>query len=259
MRGGWPGILQRVSLFSPEDRDRLRQRVLQMADDDARVVAGAEVGSLAAGPGDRWSDLDLTFAVADGFTVAEVLEDWTNVLSAEVGAVQLFDLLVGATVYRVFLIPGCLQFDLSLSPAAQFGAMGPRFRLLFGEAVEKAFPTPPDAGQIFGLAVHHALRARFCVERGRLWQAEHWLSGLRDEALNLACLRRGLPARNGRGYDELPADVLSSFEGALATSLAPEELLRALAVAIDGLLREAGEARELAARVAPELRKLALG
>ncbi len=141
-----------MSLFSQEDRDRLRSRVLQMADQDARVVA--------------------------------------------------------------------------------------------------------DAGQLFGLAVHHALRARFCVERGRLWQAEHWLSGLRDEALNLACLRRGLPARNGRGYDELPAEVLGAFEGALATSLAQEELLRALAVAIDGLLREAGE---LAARVAPEMRKLTLG
>ena len=48
-------------MFSTQDRDRIRERVLQLAASDARVVAGAVVGSLAHGGGDRWSDLDLTF------------------------------------------------------------------------------------------------------------------------------------------------------------------------------------------------------
>ena len=52
-------------MFSIDDRNRIRDRVLQLADSDARVVAGAVVGSLALTEGDRWSDLDLTFAVAD--------------------------------------------------------------------------------------------------------------------------------------------------------------------------------------------------
>lgn len=41
-------------------------------------MAGAVVGSLALSDGDRWSDLDLTFAVDDNFSMYDVLEDWTR-------------------------------------------------------------------------------------------------------------------------------------------------------------------------------------
>ena len=53
-------------MFSVDDRDRVHDRVLEIAATDPRVVAAAVVGGLADGGGDRWSDLDLTFAVADG-------------------------------------------------------------------------------------------------------------------------------------------------------------------------------------------------
>src|SRR5438128_2421843 len=148
-------------MFSICYRDRVRDRVLQLAASDARVVAGAVVGSLALGEGDRWSDLDLTFAVADGISIFEVLEDWTRTLCEEFDAAQLFDLPSGASIYRVFLLPGCLQFDLSFTPASEFGATSARFKLLFGSAVSKPYMQPPSARELFGYAVHHALRARF--------------------------------------------------------------------------------------------------
>jgi hypothetical protein len=243
-------------MFSTQDRDRIRERVLQLAASDARVVAGAVVGSLAHGGGDRWSDLDLTFAVADDQSLLDMLEGWTRILAAEFDAAQLFDVQSGASTYRVFLLPGCLQFDLSFTPASKFGASGPRFELLFGSAVEKPFPQPPSAHELFGYAVHHALRARFCIERGRYWLAEYWVSATRDYALTLACLRRGLPTTYGRGFDQLPPDVLHPLRGALVASLERDELLRALGCAIEGLLREGDQAPELAAKVAPQLRSL---
>jgi hypothetical protein len=240
-------------MFSVEERDRARDRVLEMASSDARVVAGAVVGSLALGEGDRWSDLDLTFAVADGVPVAEVLDDWTHSLAVELDAVQLFDLPSGASIYRVFLLPGCLQCDLSFTPEAEFAARSPKFQLLFGDAVERPFPPPPSAHELFGYAVHHALRARFCVERGRYWQAEYWVSGVRDYALSLACLHRGLAAREARGFDDLPADVREAFDDSLVRSLEQDELLRALASAVEGLLREASD---VPANVEAQLREL---
>jgi hypothetical protein len=246
-------------MFTVDDRNRVRDRVLALAASDPRVVAGAVVGSLALHEGDRWSDLDLTFAVANDASVADVLNDWTQTIIDEYDAVMLFDLPAGPSIYRVFMLPGCLQFDLSFTPAAAFGATSPKFRLLFGEAVTKPYMPAPSPHELFGYAVHHALRARFCIERGRVWQAEYWLSGVRDYALHLACLRRDLPARNGRGFDDLPADALAAFAGALARSLDPAELLRALEVAITGLLREAAQAPEIAdmaAQVEPELREL---
>jgi hypothetical protein len=244
------------AMFSVRDRDRLRDRVLALAASDDRVVAGAVVGSLAQGEGDRWSDLDLTFAVRDSAPLSDVLEDWTRNLVVEFDAAHLFDLPSGASIYRVFLFPGCLQFDLSFTPASEFGAIGPKFRLLFGGSVEKPHLGPPSAQELFGYAVHHALRARFCIERGRYWQAEYWISGVRDYALSLACRRRGLSARFGRGIDDLPDDVRGVFARALVRAIEREELLRALGSAVEGLLGEVGEVRELAAKVERDLRQL---
>jgi hypothetical protein len=246
-------------MFRVDDRNRVRDRVLALASSDPRVVAGAVVGSLALHDGDRWSDLDLTFAVVDSVPVSEVLGDWTRTIEDELDAIMLFDLPAGASIYRVFMLPGCLQFDLSFTPAAAFGATGPQFRLLFGDAISKPYISPPSPHELFGYAVHHALRARFCLERGRVWQAEYWLSEIRDYGLHLACLRRGLPARNGRGFDDLPEAALGSFRDALARSLEPEELLRALGVAIKSLIREAAQMHELVElvrKVEPQLDEL---
>lgn len=240
-------------MFTVEQRDRARDHVLEMARADARVVAAAAIGASAEGGGDRWSDLDLTFGLADGVSIQEVLDDWTGRLTEDLVAVHLFDLTFLSSVYRVFLLPGCLQVDLSFTPSAEFGALGPRFSLLFGTAVERDRPRPAPARHHLGLAVHHAVRARLSVERGRLWQAEHWIGQLRDHALALACDGRGLEAGNGREYDQLPAEVLDRFADTLVRAVERQELLRALGAAIDALLREAGE---LAAPVAPRLRDL---
>jgi hypothetical protein len=170
--------------------------------------------------------------------------------------VHLFDLPVGSTIYRVFLLPGLLQVDLSFTPASKFGARGPKFVLLFGDTVERPHTLPPSAHELFGWAAHDAVRARFCLERGRLWQAVYLIGEARNGALALACLRRGLEARYGRGLHELPAEAAASFEETLVRSLEAEELFRALSSVVDALLREAGDAQDLAAQLEPELRAL---
>jgi hypothetical protein len=243
-----------MPVFSVQDRQRVHDRVLELAAEDERVVAGAVVGSLAE-DGDRWSDLDLTFAVADGFPLVEVLSDWTRRLDAELAAVRLFDLPQGASIYRVFLLPGCLQVDLFFTPASSFGARGPRFRLLFGRAADTPHTQPAEPEELFGYAVHDALRARFSIERGRLWQAEYWVSGVRDYALSLACRSRRLRAHEARGFDDL-ADVRARFLAAVVSSVERDELLRALGVAVAGLLSVTDDVREVVARAEPELRAL---
>jgi hypothetical protein len=241
-------------VFTVEQRDALRRRVLRLAEGDERVVAGALVGSLAVDGADRFSDLDLTFGVAASVPVADVLDDWTRTFVDELDAVHLVDLERGPTIYRVLLLPDALQFDLSMTPAAQFRPTGPRFRLLFGEtaASEGATPsvsgglfiaTPPVAGPIFGWGVIYALHARACIERGRVWQAEHYVGAVRDHALSLACLLRGLPAVQARSYDDLPAESLARFEAAHVGAVDPAALRSALAASVGALLREGAEAR----------------
>jgi hypothetical protein len=241
-------------VFTVEQRDALREHVLRLAEEDERVVAGAIVGSLAVDEGDRFSDLDLTFAIADRVPVAEVLDYWTRTLIDEREAVHLVDLERSPTIYRVFLLPDALQFDLSLTPAARFRPAGPRFRLLFGEiAAEPEVPTPPAAGSlfiptpsiphdVFGWGVVYALHARACIERGRVWQAEHYAGAVRDHALSLACLRQGVRAVHARGYDDLSAETLARFENAHVGAVEPGALEAALAASVRALMREGAEA-----------------
>lgn len=242
--------------FTVAERNRIQAHLLDFAHADRRIVAGALLGSLAKGAGDQWSDLDLSFGLATGTNVDEVLVDWTAHMVREFNAAHLFDLPRLSSIYRVFMLPNNLQIDLSFTPESDFGALGPKFNLLFGSAVERKRPPQPTPDHMFGLAVHHALRARICIERRRFWQAEYWLSALRDEALTLASHRLGLETNEARGFDKLPSEILLRASDTLVRSVDRDELLRALGAAVELLLHETDEVREPASKVEAQLRDL---
>lgn len=224
-------------MFDIDRRDDVRSRVLQLAEADPRVVAAAVVGSLARGPGDRWSDLDLTFALAPGVPLTDLLDEWQDKLQAEFAALPLFDVRAGPFLYRVLLLPGGLQVDISVAPAAEFRAQGPEFRLLFGEAGPPAEPgSMRPVAEMFGYAVHHLLRARVAIERGRALQAEQWIGSLRAEILALASRRHGVEEWQARGAHRLPAEVQDQLGATLPRSLGLGELRRALHASVDALL-----------------------
>lgn len=233
---------QSAGVFTIGERKRIRERILETAGSDERIVAGAVVGSLATEKGDRWSDLDLAFGVTPENQTLEVLERLTEPLVKEFGAVHLFDLPHRESIFRVLLLRGCLQVDLSVTPASKFGPIGPKFRSLFGSYTARPPIPDPTAGVLLGYAIHHVVRARFCIERGRFWQAEYWISSARDYTLSLACLRRNLSPHHGRGFDQLPDEVQAQAKTGLVTCLERAELLRALASAVSGLLNEARQA-----------------
>jgi predicted nucleotidyltransferase len=227
-------------MFTQDERAAASDRILEIARSDPRVVAAAVIGSLAFGGGDRWSDIDLTFAIDDDAPPAAVLDDWASRLATELDAVVLFD----------------LPADVSVTPASAFGPGGPKFRLLFGEATATPGSTPSPVQELFGWAIAFAREARACIERARWWQAEHSINAVRDNALALACHRRGLPARFGRGFDDLPAEVLARFERARARSFDRDDLLEALSTAAEGLIGESDEVGDVAVKAAAGVRAL---
>ena len=242
-------------MFDAATRDRVRDWVVERARGDSRIAAGAVIGSAVTGAADRYSDLDLTFAVHEGVDRAAVLDDYTSALHDAFAAVMLFDLPWQGIVYRVFLLPDCLQVDLSFARGAVVQS-SPRFELLWGEKAEvPAEPTPAE--ELFGYAALFVRSARVTIERGRPWQAEYCIGEVRNNGMALACRRRGLVSSYGKGLDQLPAEVRDRFEGTLVRSLEREELERALEQATECLLAEAEEVRELAASVGAQLRALA--
>jgi len=226
------------TMYAAAERERLRSDLIAMARDDPRVVAAAITGSAAVGREDRWSDIDLAFSVQTAAEIPDTIADWTARMNERYGALDHLDVAAGAWIYRVFLLPSTLQVDLAFAPADEFGASAPTFRLLFGSAAEQTHVPPPAPQQLIGWGWLYALHARSCISRGKRWQAEYMISGIRDQVLALACLRHGLPAVQGRGMDALPGEVTAPLEAALVRRLATDELTRAMRAAVEGLLAE---------------------
>lgn len=215
----------------------MRARLLVAAQADPHVPAAAITGSTAIDTDDAWSDIDLAFAVDD---VAAALERWTARLYGEFAALHHWDLPVGPTVYRVFLLPDCLEVDIAFTPVADFAPRGPSWRMVFGDDVA---PRPSAASsrqfdQLAGLAWHHLLHARICIERGKPWQAEWLIGGTREQVLALACLRFGHTTSYAKGTDLLPREVTAPLAATLVRALDEPELRRAHRAAAAALTAE---------------------
>ena len=216
-------------MFTPEARSQLRSNLLEYAARDERISGAAVTGSAAVDREDQWSDIDLAFGVIDVAKLSDVLSDWTKLMYEKHSAVHHVDVKSGTWVYRVFLLASTLQVDLAFAPATDFRPLAASFRLVFGNANTPQNTPPPLASDIIGLGWLYALHARSCIARRRLWQAEYMISGLRDHALALACVRSGVPTVHGRGLDQLPREVTAKFESSLVRQLEPDELLRGTA------------------------------
>ena len=243
-------------VFATDDRQRLRDTLVSAARTDARVSGAALTGSAALDREDRWSDIELALCVATD--VAQVVGDWTSRMYDDHAAVDHLDVRAGDTLYRVFLLADTLQVDLSFWSPESFAAIGPSFRLLFGQAAPPAPAAGPTATELIGTSWLYALHARSSIARGRVWQAEYMISGVRERVLALACLRHRVPAVQGRGLDDLPPEVTAGIAPTLVGSLEIAELKRAFASLTEALLEETALVDpERALRLDGPLRELA--
>lgn len=240
-------------MFTAEERACLRSGLLEYAATDERITGAAITGSAADSHEDQWSDIDLAFGVNLAANFPAVLSDWTAHMYGRHSALHHVDVLFGAWTYRVFLLPNTLQVDLAFVVETEFRALAPTFRLLFGKANEPQHPLPPQAGAIIGIAWLYALHARSCIARQRPWQAEYMISGVRDYALALACMRHGLPAAHGKGVDLLPPAVTDQFVNSFVRRLDAEELSRAFRAVVQGLIKEIRSADEELGERLPEV------
>lgn len=250
--------MNRVLVFTPQQRERIREELIAAAKADSRVAGAAHLGSAALGLQDRWSDIDLALALAPGADLNEVLADWTNRLHRDHAAVAHYDVRRGSILYRVFLLGNTLQVDLSFWPANELRAIGPKFSLIFGSAGEPTSAPVPDSNDLIGMAWLYALHVRSSIARSRLLQAEHMLSGMRDNVLALMCKHQGVPAAQGRGLDDLTEEQKLRAADCRACSLEPVELQRAFRATTDVFLDELRCAdAELAARLEDPLNIIA--
>jgi hypothetical protein len=225
-------------MFSVERRSAVREALLARARTEGSIVGAAITGSAARGGEDRWSDIDLFLGVEG--SVPEALASWSDHVYARFGALHHFDLTAGSWCYRAFLLPDLLEVDLGFAPAGEFGPSGGQaFAVVFGTPAAAPGPVAgPDPGHLIGLAWHHALHARTSIGRGNPWQAEYWISALRDHVLTLAAMRLGYPTHYAKGADRLPGEITEPVREALVRTLEAAELTRALGAATRAFVTE---------------------
>jgi hypothetical protein len=227
-------------VYTPEQRDEVREALLERARKDDRVTGAALTGSAALGNEDRWSDVDVFLGISETADLDEVVADWTRAIYDGAGAVHHWDVRAGAALYRVFLLDIGLQVDVAFTPESDFGPRAPSFRVVFGKPVEVPPNEPPAFADVAGLGWLSVLHADKAIERGRPWEAMYWIGSVRDQTITLACLRLGESPHYSRGADGLPTGIMTPLEETLVSAPRAGELKRALRAATQCLLDEVG-------------------
>ena len=165
--------------------------------------------------------------------------------------VRLFDVWSGTALYRVFLLPGCLQLDLSLAPQTSFGARAPSFRLLFGTAAELPAPSRRPPRSSWATPPITPCEPASSSAAGSGWPSTGRVppatTRSRSRVAGATC-RRAMAAASTSCRRRCWRRSRARFPGRSSRRAA-----RALAAAIDGLLREAGE---LGTALEPQLRSI---
>jgi hypothetical protein len=246
------------TMFTPQERENIRNRIIEKARRDSRISGGAITGSLVMGKEDRWSDIDLAFGVVEKKLVEFTVSDFSQFMYDNYDCYHHLDVLSGEWIYRVFFLKNTLQVDIAFVQEEIFGARAPSFELVFGKSVAPFYNKPRSAEVLAGWAWLYALHVRSSFARKKFWQTEYFVSGMRDFVFSMMCLRYDLPTSDGRGIDSLPGELTGPLEAGLIRSLEPDEMCRAFEVTIDAFILELGRGTDngLSDRLALGLRAL---
>lgn len=211
-----------MPLYTPDERDDVATRLLELLREDERVARAELSGSATSGYTDRWSDVDLFVTVADGVDQREVADSWIPRVYEALPVVHHFAVAFGGHNVRGFLLENLLEVDIGFEPSSSEEGEWPR----------------PDAESEAGFAWHDVLHAGVAIARARPWRAQYYIGLLRWRTLTLACERLGVEFSEYKGVDELPAELLAELEAALPRSLEHDELVRAARAATSAFLTE---------------------
>ena len=218
---------------------------------DERIAGAVLIGSGAAGFKDRYSDIDLAVLVGDEAKVDEVYSDWWSRIHALFPIIDAFK-EQPRHLYG-FLLNHFLELDVGFQGAAGLYERKPRWRILFDRhGMIPSLMKPREKPTVDQAVAHekrmqdswyYVLHSVNSIQRGQPLRASFFIATLRDEAVMMAGLSRGL--RTGvdsyfEDADLLPEEVRRRIGEAFPRNLDPAELFRALKATVDVYYGEAG-------------------
>jgi hypothetical protein len=232
-----------MSLFTPEEREEIAERVSRPLGNDDRIEGVVIVGSsrayATAGPTSKSSSPTTKYCWRLLPTGSGIC---TNCYPSYTTSRRRSETLS----LRGFLLENLLELDLAFVQTKRVSIWGPA-RVVFDRSgrVTDAADAPAEGGLHTsdlageaGFAWHDVLHACTAVRRGRLWQGLWYMERIRNRTLKLAQERRGFYADFFDYVDDLPIEELTLLEDTLGVSLSQESLLGAVEVATRAFLAE---------------------
>jgi len=237
-------------LYNAEYRDRVLDKITEALMGDERIAGAVLVGSGATGFKDRYSDVDLAVLVGDEAKVEEIYGDWWGRLHTLLQVVDAFK-EPSSHLYGL-LLDRFMELDISFQGESGLFERKPNWRVLFDRrGVIPKLMKPRVKLAVDQVAAHekrmqdswyYVLHSVNSIQRGQPLRASFFIRWLRDEAVLMAGLSRGLNTSAGSYFaetDRLPEEVKKRIVDAFPVSMEPAELLRALKAVVEVYYDEA--------------------
>lgn len=75
-------------MFTPEEREKIRLEIVEIAKQDRRLGGGAITGSASIDKLDSYSDIDLAFGVLDTYPISDLVKDYTERMYRDYGVLH---------------------------------------------------------------------------------------------------------------------------------------------------------------------------
>jgi predicted nucleotidyltransferase len=238
-------------LFTSEARRKTLDLVVDALKEDQRIAGVLIVGSGAVGFDDDYSDIDLCVVCPDDQTLS-IYQDWRERFEKLLPIIGCSPVTYGPNSHLyALLLDGFLELDAGFISLGSLAAKRERWKVAFDRSGkiasimtaswESRKPIDPEREylpRVSGIW-HHVLHVGSALRRGQPWKALHYLETIRNRAIELAALRRGLDIGHFREADGLPEELLAELRKTMPTRVEDSEIIRALGCAIDCFFREA--------------------
>ncbi len=239
-----PLSVDESKLYDAEYRNRALKKLINALSGDDRITGAVLVGSGATGFRDRYSDVDLAVLIGEEARLEEIYADWWDRLHTLFNPVDAFK-EPSKHLYG-FLLDRYMELDISFQGESGLYEHRPNWRILFDRrSVIPSLMKTREKPAVDKAAAHekriqdswyYVLHCVNSIQREQPLRASFFISFLRDEAVLMAGLSRGLKTSAGSYFaetDRFPEDVKKRIVATFPVSMESKDLLRALRAVVE--------------------------
>jgi len=241
-----------MSVFSPLDREGVRDYIISLCHACEHIVALVAVGSGAYGYTDELSDLDFVIALDHDDNMETVMYYVSDKLKEQYQF--LYFKQAPERRLQVYLCDNYLEIDIGYGAYTRAAAFRPHWKVLFDksgtvhDAMQRSWEriqnTPNTASYERALAEcantawYYMMEAATAIKRGRHFHAAAVMELARKLYIDVLGCRYGVDTNKGKDLDSLPTSVLDDLQHTLVFCLESDALWQSLLSLVDVVYTE---------------------